>query len=260
MGLVPPYASVVCTDPAGRSCSRCWTARGLYPLPDASSVLTPRNAHPRFAACRCLSARGLYHLPGAPSAPTRRGAKAAAAGVRGARTPSRECRLRRPRGTLIQVNNLQFFECEGRLYPFPRASSVPTRGTLNQCFAACRCLSARSLYPPSARVDCTDSAVRSIGFITRIRLSARGLYPFLRASSGPTRGTFIQGTTCRCVSARGLYPVFCARRRLPTRVTLIQTLLEGLGVSNHFQIQPQRCRSTPHPAVEGWFARVSTEG
>eukprot|EP00904_Undaria_pinnatifida_P004531 jgi/Undpi1/14079/HiC_scaffold_9.g03730.m1 len=78
-----------------------------------------------------VGTRGLYPLPRASSVPTLRDALPAAVRVRGACTPFRECRLYRPRGTLVSVQHLQLRERVGPV-PLSAVSSVPTRGALIQ--------------------------------------------------------------------------------------------------------------------------------
>ena len=169
--------------------------------------------------------------------------------MRGACTPYSERRLYRPRRTLTQFHNFlvlgrvgpvppsagvvctdpagRFFSrCLSAwgLYPLPRASSVPTSWDAHSV-SHCRCLSALGLYrcrlyrprgtlfrplldcvgpvPPSASVVCTDLAGRSFSFTSCRCLSARGLYPLLRVSTVLTSGTLNHGfAACRCLSAR----------------------------------------------------------
>ena len=120
-GPVPPLAGVVCNGPASIVCTD----------------LAGRSF--QLLTCRCVGTRGLYPLPRASSVPTLRGALPAAVRVRGACTPFRECRLYRPRGTLVSVQHLQLRERVGPV-PLSAVSSVPTRGTLIQVLnsvAAC---------------------------------------------------------------------------------------------------------------------------
>ena len=207
VGPVPPSAGVVCTDTAGNFCSGCLSVWGMYPIPRASSVPTPRDAHSvRFlsllemlGACTPFRECRLYRPCGTLSQPLLECAgpvppsagvvctdpagrsvsclHSGAARVRGACIPFRGRRMYRPRGTL-------FSRCWSAwgLYPLPRASSVPTPrdAELVVCIlfaayvrGACIPFRGRRLYQPH-------------GTPFSRCLSAWGLYPLPRALSVPT--------------------------------------------------------------------------
>ena len=126
--------------------------------------------------------------------------------ARGACTPSCRCRLYRPRGAPCQPLSkclgpippfasvvwtdlagcsFQFSTCScvsaWGWYPLPRSTTVPTRGVLIQVHNVLL-LAREGPVPPPAGAVCTDPAGRPASRC----LSAWGLYPLSRVSSGPT--------------------------------------------------------------------------
>ena len=89
---------------------------GLYPLPRSSSVPT-RGTLIQVHNMLLHAREGRVPLPRALSVPTPRDALPAAVSVRGACTSFRECRLYRPRGTLVSVRSLRSRECVGPVPP-----------------------------------------------------------------------------------------------------------------------------------------------
>ena len=103
-----------------RACDRFCTRRLHRPAGRSSSC----------TSCRFLSATGLYPLPRASSVPTPRNSHSAPARVRGG--AFRACRLYRPHGTLNQFSQPAVARVRGACTPFRARRRLLTRGTLIQ--------------------------------------------------------------------------------------------------------------------------------
>ena len=159
VGPVPPSLGVVCTDPRGTLFQPLFDCAGPVP-PSASFVCTDLTGRPfSFACCCCLSARGLYPLPRASSVPIP--AERFFHRYLSVRSlyPFRERRQYRPHGTFIQFHILLLLECVGPVPPSAGVACTDPRGTVFKPLLECA-----GPVPPSASVVCTDLAGRSFSF------------------------------------------------------------------------------------------------
>ena len=123
---IPPSASIVCINCARRTCSRCWSEKGLYRFTRVSSLLILRDACSAAAGVRCTSTAcasvGCTNAVGRSFLFT----ACCYSGVMSL-CPFRQHRLYQPPATHMQPQ----LECKRPA--LLRVSSAPTRGTLKQC-------------------------------------------------------------------------------------------------------------------------------